>query len=312
MLRIGLIGQGPEWEHHYRPALEGLTRRLRIAAVFDAVASRAEQLALELGAVPCAGLRCLLDRQDVAAVLLLDTAWHGESPLQMAVDYGKPTFLGGGCRLGRVRMEELHARAHAAGVLIVPELRLRATPASMRLRELTATRLGPVESLRLELVASEPEPLSVTLAAALDWCAYAAQSTPCDLEEVAAPRAAAADRELTVRFRRHTPQGAPVSAVVRVAASMADGGGCGVPPIHARVECANGSVDVTGPSEISWRSGSETVHERLTSERPSGEVLLGHFARRIVGGLVPVPDLEDLCRPLRLLEECGGRMTGTD
>jgi predicted dehydrogenase len=311
MLRIGLIGLGPDWEQHYRPALEGLTRRLRIAAVYDTVASRAEQLALEFGAVPCTGLRRLLDRPDVAAVLLLDTAWHGESPLQMAVDYGKPTFLGGGCRLGRARMEELHARAQAAGVLIVPELRLRATPASMRLRELTATRLGPVESLRVELGASAAETLPGTLAAALDWCAYAAQSTPCDLEDVAAPHAAAG-RELTVRFRRHTTQGAPVSAVVRVTASIADGDWCGVPPIHVRVECANGSVDVTSPSELSWRSGSETVHERLTSERPSGEVLLGHFARRIVGGLVPVPDLEDLCRPLRLLEACAGRMTGSN
>jgi predicted dehydrogenase len=198
-------------------------------------------------------------------------------------------------------MEDLYAHAQEAGVLIVPEMRLRATPASMRLRELTATRLGPVESVELELGVAEGEPLPHRLASALDWCTYIVQSTPGEVQALNSPESAAA-RGVSVRFRRQGSRGEPVRADVRVRSLTADADSRAAPELRVRVACANGVVELAGPCELTWQCGGETARERLTAERPSGEVLLGHFARRIVGGLVPVPDLEDLCRPLRLLE----------
>lgn len=311
MLKIGLIGLGTEWEEHYRPALEGLTHRLRVAAVYDAVPSRAAQAAQELGALPYAGLRRLLHRPEIAAVLILDTAWQAEWPLRLALEHGKPAFLAGGCALKRPLMEDLYAQAQEAGMLIVPEMRLRATPASMRLRELTATRLGPVESVDLELGLAAGETLLHRLASALDWCACVVQSTPSDVQVLSSPESAAA-RGVCVRFRRQGKGGEPVRADVRVVTAAAAIDSRAAPEFRVRVACANGVVEMAGPNELTWSCGAETAHERLTAERPSGEVLLGHFARRIVGGLVPVPDLEDLCRPLRLLEACAGQLTGPD
>ena len=48
MLNIGVIGLGPDWETRHRPALARLARRIRIAAVYDAVTPRAERVADEL------------------------------------------------------------------------------------------------------------------------------------------------------------------------------------------------------------------------------------------------------------------------
>jgi hypothetical protein len=39
----------------------------------------------------------------------------------------------------------------------------------------------------------------------------------------------------------------------------------------------------------------------LSHDRPEVEVMLDHFCRRVVGGLIPVADLLDICRSLHLV-----------
>jgi predicted dehydrogenase len=294
MLEIGLIGLGPEWDEQYRPALSGLRQRLRVTAVYDFVASRGAQVAAEIGAAHLTGMRALLERADVAAVLILDTAWTGLWPLRFATEYRKPAFIARVAEQALPELEELHAAAQEAGVLLVPELRHRTDPATMRLRELTATRLGPVESMEVEVDIGGAAFSQSAWLAALDWCSFVAQSAPLDVAAAAGQPPAG----VSVRFKRMTARGAPVQAEVRfrgMKSAEAD------EPLTARVTCVSGTADVLGPHVLSWRHGESDVRESLAAERPAIEVLLGHFARRIVGGLVPVPDLADVCRVLRLI-----------
>jgi hypothetical protein len=49
-----------------------------------------------------------------------------------------------------------------------------------------------------------------------------------------------------------------------------------------------------------WRTEHEQGDESLLSERSDVEVMLDHFCRRVVGGLIPVADLGDVRRCYRL------------
>jgi len=48
------------------------------------------------------------------------------------------------------------------------------------------------------------------------------------------------------------------------------------------------------------RLGEEGTTESLTADRSEVEVMIDHFCRRLAGGLIPVADISDVCRCLRL------------
>ena len=59
---------------------------------------------------------------------------------------------------------------------------------------------------------------------------------------------------------------------------------------------------IEGPAHIRWRlTGGETETESLIADRSEVEVMIDHFCRRSVGGLIPVADISDVCRCLRLV-----------
>ena len=131
-MQIGIIGLGPHWESHHRPALARLSRRLRVVAVYDPVASRAERAAHELGARCTLSMRAVLKRNDVRAVLLLDESWHGLAPLRFAVDSGKPMYVAGRLTVSLDALDALCRDAAGQSLVICPELRLRTAPATAR------------------------------------------------------------------------------------------------------------------------------------------------------------------------------------
>ena len=71
---------------------------------------------------------------------------------------------------------------------------------------------------------------------------------------------------------------------------------------EVRLWCEHGDARLLGSSLIEWTYAGESSSESLTAERTETEVMLDHFCRRVVGGLVPVPDLGDLFRARRILE----------
>jgi hypothetical protein len=294
MLKIGIIGLGPHWESHYRPALMRLSQRMRVAAVYDPVASRAERAAHELGAKSVLSMRALLKRPDVRAVLLLDESWHGLMPLRFAIDSGKPLYVTGRLSASLESLDALCRDAAGQSLVVCPELRLRTAPATARIMELTATGLGAVESADVRLNVAEPLAFLPMLVAVIDAAGVVVRSVPSAIETIECD---ATSMTLQVTFGRLASDGQPLSVRI-IATQQAES-----PGISAMLTCRGGTILQLGETGLRWRreSGDE-LHEQLDVERTGAEVLLDHFARRIVGGLVPIPGLDDACRILRMLD----------
>lgn len=293
MLNIGIIGLGPEWESQYRPALARLSRRLRVTAVFDPVVSRAERAALDLGARCVLSMRAVLKRKDVRAVLLLDDSWHGLAPLRFAVESTKPLYIAGRLSHPLEQLEALSQAATAQGLVVCSELRMRATPATARVMELTATQLGQARDSDFSISSRLPEvsPLVVEL---IDAAAVVLRSLPSAVRIISTEPGLV---RLAVEFRRSDPTGKPATLRIGLRYDATTSW------LNFNTLCRYGVVEQTGDAQLRWRLiDGPPVDEVLDRERPAIEVLLDHFARRVVGGLVPIPGLDDACRILRLLE----------
>jgi Oxidoreductase family, NAD-binding Rossmann fold len=310
MLQVGLIGLGAQWQRHYCSAFQRLRQRIAIRCCYAPLPVQSAQLAAELNCDVAAGLVSLLERNDVQAVVVLRTDWHGEAPLRLASDLGKPVFVAEPMAWDLLS-SDWHTRAADAGQTIMPGLTARYLPATSRLRELIATRLGRPLEYHLDLqLPSLTTPASEryratesTLAAALDWCTSLAGASPSHFQLLdsnpAAAAAPLARQQMLVDFRpspasEQVPQAtftllaheAPPSADTEPAGALA----------RLVVRCERGTAALTPPHELSWKSSGEQVCESLTSDRTAAEVLLDHFTRRSLGGLIPVPSMDDVFR----------------
>ncbi len=188
-LRVGLVGLGSAWEMRHRPALRALGDRFEVRAVCDQIALRAEQAAREWNAQPVDGYRALAKRPDIDAVLMLAPQWYGYLPILAACDAGKAVYCANTLELDLAQARELKERVEKAGVAFMSEFPRRQAPATLRLKELIATRLGaprlmfchtrvPAEqghgSVRLGTCMSPMHDL-VEL---VDWCRYVVGREP--------------------------------------------------------------------------------------------------------------------------------------
>jgi hypothetical protein len=67
------------------------------------------------------------------------------------------------------------------------------------------------------------------------------------------------------------------------------------------VRCQRGTALIESATEITWQTLAGPTTEVLTSDRADVEVMLDHFCRRVVGGLIPVADIGDVCRGLEVV-----------
>lgn len=76
-----------------------------------------------------------------------------------------------------------------------------------------------------------------------------------------------------------------------------------IPRIELR--CERGLAELTSETQLNWRiDATEPVCETLASDRSKEEIMLDIFCRRVVGGLIPVADLNDILKPIQLLRSC--------
>lgn len=317
---MGVVGPGAAWETRYRPALEKLAERIRVAAVFDTVAARAEQVAREFDAAPVQGLLRLVNRPDVDAVLFLDAAWHGFEALRLLCTGNKPVYIAAEIGNDISSLRACHWTAVSYGLTLMPEFGWRYTPATGRLQELLATRLGPVRAVRVnaelaDAVASDPVPLASMpddrrmLMGMFDWCRYLLRSSPERIESVERGENGSSIHQLKVRYlpgKSGSP--APVADLtIQRAASKLEAHACGIEGsgthrVRFEVECESGAAVLESPSLIRWKTTGKEETETLTADRDEVEVMLDHFCRRVVGGLIPVTDLADVYQGLDLLD----------
>lgn len=307
MVHVGMIGPGPLWEVLYRPAFEKLRERITVTAVYHPVAHRAEQVAADCNAVAVEGLLSLLRHSDVDAVIVIETGWPGSGTYDLLAAVNKPVLIAAGLGSDVACLGRLHESARSTGRTIMPALGRRYTPATGRLQELMATQIGPPREIIVDaLLPVSNGAFAESSMGLFDWCRHVLRTRPFRVH--ASPlcpgNGNGTPDDCTVHIDFHGPEAGsdPLRAELRLRRSQPTTDA--VPPregevIH-EILCSSGHA-VLGPrADIIWTRNGQSVTESLTAERSEIEVMLDLFCRRVVGGLIPVADVADVCRGLQI------------
>jgi predicted dehydrogenase len=299
-LRVGLVGLGNNWEVRHRTALRSLNDRYEVRAIFDQVALRAEQAAREFNAKQVDGFRALAQRDDIDAVLMLAPQWYGCLPILAACDAGKAIYCAFSMELDLEQARQVKERVEKAGVAFMAEFPRRLSPATLRLKELIATRLGaprllfchtrvPVEH-GTGAAARAPIHGSPTsdLIELVDWCTYVVGKSPTSvlgLRHMAARDDLEDDYQMmSLDFSGPAAPGTDATAQISCGQYMQSSWHEALayrPPAALQVACENGIAFVDLPATLVWFDSFGRHQESLESERPVGEQLLGQFHRAV-------------------------------
>lgn len=323
-LNVGVVGLGPKWNSRHRPALAALAERFCVRAVCDPIAHRADLAARELGVRSIDGFRALAAAQDVEAILMLSGRWFGALPILAACDHGKAIYCGASVEMPEGEASLLHRRVTEAGVAFMAELPYRLAPATIRLKELIATRLGEPRLLfcnerhAIPIEATDPgvPPASHTrrLIEMVDWCRYVAGREPSRVQSLTHPgvnKAATNDYSLvTLDFASQGTASGAAETTQPVMAQIACGGY--VPaswteaagfrrPADLQVVCERGIAFIDLPGTVTWFDDAGQHTERLGDERPLGERLLMQFHRSVSSLVLRSSGLDDAFSALRVV-----------
>ncbi len=321
-LRVGLIGLGDAWQQRHAPALRALADRFEVRAVCEQVAHRAAQAADEFSAAAVDGYRALARREDIDAVLILSPQWFGSLPILAACEAGKAVYCAAGLDLEPDEAQLVKQRVEQAGIAFVAEFPRRQAPATLRLKELIATRLGTPRLLFCHqraaagggsnhLLGCSPQHSALReLIELVDWCRYVVDREPTWVTGLMHPSGCSPDEEdyqmMSLDFSKaDSPGGGPVAQI-----------SCGryfpagwqeaitYRPLAAlQVSCKFGVAFVDLPSTLVWFDEAGRHQESLESERPVGEQLLTQFHRTVTSLLRKTCDLEDACRALFIVQQ---------
>ncbi|WP_437193860.1 hypothetical protein [Planctomicrobium sp. SH527] len=285
-LKLGLIGTEIDGATH-----EAIQRqpRLRIVELFDPCLNSAQAAAPQFEAIYSPSLDGLLRRTD--AVIVSDVKWMGPEPIIRAAGLQRPALILSSV-FGLYSISDLMRLQHFSeltSTLLMPELSCRWARATLRLRELTATRLQSIESM--EIICSVA-PDSHDELMVFDWCVNVVQS------ECLKVRSNPTGHEVTLGFRRTQRNGEPVTVHLKFEpASEACPVQMRFPIVKGTVNCRGGQLQIHGEQDVAWSLAGEAEKvESLQSDRTAIDVMYDLFGRRIVGGLVPVPDVRDLIK----------------
>jgi predicted dehydrogenase len=318
-LRVGLIGLGDSWQTRYAPALRALADRFEVRAVCDQVRHRAEQAAAEFRAEAVDGYHALVYREDVDVVLTLSPQWFRELPIFAAADAGKAIYCAAGLDLEPDQALAIKQRVEEAGIAFVTEFPRRQAPATIRLKELIATRLGPARLLFCHQRSladppggsagfSAPHPTFRQMIGQVDWCCYVVDRQPTSVMGVlhyAEDDGGAEDyRMMSLDFSPRGQAGrgpiAQISVGRYIPANWEEA--VSYRPLPAlQVSCAKGIAFIDLPTTLVWFDEVGRHQESLESERPIGEQLLSYFYRSVTSLVRRTSDLDDAYRGLRVV-----------
>lgn len=303
-LSLGVLGLGAAWEAAYRPALDRLGPRVRLTAVHGSCWRSAAELAQHLGAIHAGSVRQFV-RHDADGILLIGPGWQQWFPLRAAIEAGRSVYVCLPPGDDVAPLAPLQAAAQAAGVLVVPELRLRYTPATLRLRELLATELGPLETIEIRALAHGLAARVRVERELIDWSRVVLGTLP---RAVACRDDAASSggllRTLRLGFDRPGGKSERVWVSIVLPAATPGSGEEARPadtwPLEFAVRGKYGEARLEDAAQVRWREGGREQVESLSADRTAVSVAVDHFARRLAGGLIPVPDLGDVLQADRI------------
>ena len=322
-LRVGVVGLGQAWETRHAPALRALADRFEVRAFCDPVAHRAAEIARRWPARTCDGFRSLASSGDIDAILLLSARWYGALPILAACDAGKAIYCSAALDLETHEADEVRRRVQQAGVAFMAEFPCRLAPATLRLKELMATRLGLPRLLfcnrRFTSRAEDARSFYTSdmrqLIEMVDWCRDVVgieASSVVGASHTSAPRGAAERHEsgpndyqvMTLDFSPTGEVGTgPVAQIAcgsyvapqwREAAAFRR-------PADLQVVCQRGIAFLDLPHTLVWFDEAGQHSELLDHDRPVGEQLFMHFHRHVGSLVLKTSSLEDAYRALAIV-----------
>ena len=298
---LGLIGLGPSWEGRYLDTLIRLQSRLTIRLVYDPVEARAKSVASEFNADVAGSLRQMLARPKLQGLLVLDPGWLGAGALSLIAGSGKPVFLASPVLRQATALQALlqpcpssdsaSKQTNTADDLWMPELGLRFTPSTCRLRELIATKLGKVKRILIECDLSAETTETAHL---VDWCHHLMGQSP-TLTLSKANGQSLVSHGIDFEFASELAPFNPRTARLQ---QQSDGDSVAT----FLIECEQGHATLTDRTRILWKTSTESADESLVDERDETEILIDQFCRRALGGLNPVGRLGDFLRAIKVVE----------
>lgn len=323
-LRLGLIGLSSDWQNRHLPALRMLQDRFEVAAVYSSVSSFADAVAREFAADRHDGFRSLLKREDIDAAMMLESDWYGTTPITAACELGKAVYCGSEIDFDPQQAVQLKQIVDKSGIAFMAEFPRRYAPASLRLKELIATRLGEPQLLFCHRrLTCEPDrrnrkgrSLRATadreLMELIDWCSFivgrpiravqsvshtglqthGSQQVETDYRSLSLDLSAA-DRPLGTTLAQISC-GTYIPPAWHEAVNFR-------PPAAVQVCCENGLAFVDLPNSLVWFDEAGRHHESLESELAVGQQLLTQFHRAVTSLVRKMGDLEDVYRSLRTL-----------
>jgi predicted dehydrogenase len=319
-LRVGLVGLGDNWQNRHRPALHALSDRFEVKAICCEIAKRSEQAAKEFNAVPMDGFRAMVERSDIDAVLTLSPDWVGPLPMLAACEAGKAVFSSAALDIAPDQVDEVRRRVDQSGVAFMAELPKRYAPATLRLRELIATRLGPprlmfchermpAEAQSNRLRRGEYCPLVWRhLMESIDWCSYIIGRPPSSvcsaLHEEHTTQRDAFYQMLNLEFSAELPGQSPVMSQMSVGHYIPERWSDALAyrrPASIQICCERGVAFVDLPSTVIWFDDAGQHTESLDSDMPVGEQMLSLFYRAVTSLVRRSTDLVDTYRAMRVV-----------
>jgi predicted dehydrogenase len=319
-LRIGVIGQGRDWQSRYLPALRSMRDRFQVVGVYNSVAVLADSVARELDAARFDSFRAVMESPSLDAVLVLEDDWYQMMPLFAACDYGKAVFCGAELPLDPSTANRIRGQIQSSGIAFMTEFPRRFAPATLRLKELIATRLGrprllfchrrlACESKELRVARSLETRSQRELFELVDWCNYIVGDDPSWVQAI---RHASNQQENTSDYQIFSLGfGSPDKDPQAILAQIS----CGAyipevwheaiayrPPAAIQVCCEKGLAFIDLPTTLVWFDDAGRHQETLDTELSVGQQMLSQFHRAITSLVRKANDLEDTCRALRILD----------
>ena len=310
-LKVGVVGVGPVWESRHLPALRALSDRFEVRAICDPVQHRAEQAARQFDASVHDGFRVLTSREDIDAVLLLSAHFYGPTPIEAACDLGKGVYCAAALELQDEQASTLRDRVEKSGIAFMAEFPCRLSPATLRLKELIATRLGSPVLLfcnrrRASAEHAVGDRCARDLVELVDWCRYVVEQEPTSLMATAHLSSSQKHSDyfsVSLDFSPKNQSGTGPLAVIGCGEYVADGLQESLSyrrPADLKVVCQRGIAFVDLPSTVTWFDEVGQHLETLDHERPVGEQLLMHFHRAVESLVLKSSSLADAHRAISI------------
>ncbi len=319
-LRIGLIGQSRDWKSVYGPLLMQMRDRFEVRSVYNSVSALADQVAHQFDADNEDSYRSMVARPDIDAIITLESDWYGVLPIFAACDAGKAVFCGSDVNLDAETMDQVRQRVTESGIAFISELPRRYAPATIRLKELIATRLGAPRLLfchrRLPNDINELEKSATALQTRenrelielVDWCRYLVDEEPTWVQAIRHPFAqnpTVSDYQVvSLGFgdpeRRHDAVLAQISCGAYIPAQWHEAIAFR-PPAAIQVCCANGLAFVDLPTSLVWFDSAGRHQESLEHEASSCQLLLQQFHRCVTSPIQRIENLNDLYKAVSIV-----------